>query len=945
MTARRTKRSTARLRRGGSADAAAPPEAHEFADGLEAIFWQADPAARLFTYVSGAAERLLGHPSEVWLVEPDFAAGLVYAEDRSAAHGAFARAIEGSVEDVEYRVMTADGRLVWLHNTLRAVTNVEHGVEELRGVILDVTERKRAESRLLTQYAVTRALAEAEQLIAAAPNIIKAMCESLDWVLGELWLTDERGGIMRLVESWQSPAHDLSLFVEKSREMAFSAGVGLPGRVLASGKPTWISDVLTEPNLPRAGTAAEVGLRAACAFPIIVRDRTLGVFEFFGRAVREPDGDMLAMMAATGSQIGQFIERRRAEQAQRVSDARAAAILESALDCIISIDGTGQVVEFNPAAERTFGYSREEALGREMCELIVPEDLRAAHREGIARYLETSEAPIFGKRLELPALRADGSIFPAELTVVRVELPGPPLFTGYVRDLSERVRAEEALRQSEDQYRLLFDANPNPTWVYDLDTLRFLAVNESAVREYGYSREEFLGMTIANIRLEEDVAELRAAVEQVAEGAAHNGTWRHRKRDGTIIEVEVVSHELTFEGARSGIVVAVDVTERKNLEEQLLQAQKMEAVGQLAGGIAHDFNNIALVISGYSGALLDLLPENEKARRSASEIGRAAERATSLTRQLLAFSRRQVLQPEELNLSTVVTGIKPMLERLIGEDINLVTTLPTGLGTIRADPGQLEQVLLNLVLNARDAMPQGGELSIAAAAVDLSEQLARERLDLAPGAYVMLSVSDSGSGMDAATRERIFEPFFTTKEPDKGTGLGLSTVYGIVKQSGGSVWVYSEPGHGTSFKLYFPRYGEADGTSQPRESVSERPTGTETVLLVEDDEQARTLVHMLLERLGYTVLAASNGGEALALCDRHAGPIALLVTDVVMPGMSGRALADAVVERRPDTRVLFTSGYSDDMLGHLGIEQGVAYLQKPYDESDLARKAREALGH
>jgi CheY-like chemotaxis protein len=303
-----------------------------------------------------------------------------------------------------------------------------------------------------------------------------------------------------------------------------------------------------------------------------------------------------------------------------------------------------------------------------------------------------------------------------------------------------------------------------------------------------------------------------------------------------------------------------------------------------------------------------------------------------------------VLQPEEIDLSAVVTGIRPMLERLIGEDIHLKTTLPSGTGTVRADPSQLEQVLLNLVLNARDAMPLGGELSIATAAAELSEELARERLDLAPGAYVVLSVSDSGTGMDAATRERIFEPFFTTKEPDKGTGLGLSTVYGIVKQSGGSVWVYSEPGHGTSFKLYFPRYGETSEVMQPRDSVGERPTGTETVLLVEDDEQARTLVHMLLERLGYTVLAASNGGEALALCDRHAGPIALLVTDVVMPGMSGRVLAEAIGERRPDTRVLFTSGYSDDMLDHLGIEQGEAYLQKPYDESDLARKVREALG-
>ena len=943
MTRRPTERSSSRRLRRGRSNGGGHQTPAELISGTEAILWQADPSARVFTYVSDAAESLLGHGREVWLAEPDFGASLIYPEDRSAALAAFDRAIlahEG--QDVEYRLMSTDGRLVWLHNALRVVGRDGRAVVELRGVMLDVTERKRAEGRLLAQYSVTSALATAETLETAAPRIIEAICESFGWSLGELWAPSEAGGVVRLVESWQSSTGEPAPFVERSREMQFAPGVGLPGRVLESGEPAWIRDVVEDPNFPRATVAAQVGLHGACAFPIVHGGRVLGVFEFFAPTTREPDQDMLAMMAATGSQIGQFMERRRAEQARRESDARATAILEAALDCVISIDAEGRVVEFNPAAERTFGYRREETLGREMCELIVPDELREAHRAGLAHYLESGEAPIFGKRLELPALRADGTVFPAELTVVRVDVPGPPLFTGYIRDLSERTRAEEALLRSEEQYRLLFEANPNPTWVYDLETLRFLAVNSAAVRHYGHSREEFLAMTVAEIRADADVPDPPVVVEP-SEGLAHSGPWSHRTKSGAAIEVEISSHRLTFEGRQAEVVVAVDVTERKHLEDQLRQAQKMEAIGQLAGGIAHDFNNIALVISGHSGALLDQLSDDEVARKSATEIRRAAERASGLTRQLLAFSRRQMLQPEEIDLSRLIEGIRPMLERLIGEDIELSTKLPSGLGTVWADPGQLEQVLMNLVLNARDAMPNGGRVWIETSASELDHELARERLELGPGRYVVLAVSDTGRGMDAATRERIFEPFFTTKEPGKGTGLGLSTVYGIVKQSAGAIWVYSEPGQGTTFKVHLPRRGESGGDEAPRDRTGERPTGTETVLLVEDDEQARALVHLLLERLGYTVLAASNGGEALALCEAHPGTIELLVTDLVMPGMSGRELADAVVERRPEIGVLFTSGYTDDMLVHLGIERGEAFLQKPYDESELARKVKEVL--
>jgi CheY-like chemotaxis protein/two-component sensor histidine kinase len=361
----------------------------------------------------------------------------------------------------------------------------------------------------------------------------------------------------------------------------------------------------------------------------------------------------------------------------------------------------------------------------------------------------------------------------------------------------------------------------------------------------------------------------------------------------------------------------------------------MEAVGQLAGGVAHDFNNLALVISGHAELLLDEL-DDQRLRESVREIRRAADQARELTRQLLAFSRRQVLHPVEIDVSQVVGELVPMLRRLIGDDVELSTQLPPGLGTVRADPAQLRQVVMNLAVNARHAMPKGGRLSIETTARSLDEQLTEARLELAPGDYVVLAVSDTGSGMDDATRERIFEPFFTTKQPGEGTGLGLSTVYGIVKQSGGSIWVYSEQGRGTTFKVYLPLSSAAQAAMPAGgEPDATAATATATVLLVEDHEQVRTLVHLLLEKQGFTVLAASNGGEALAVAAAHDGPIDLVLTDLVMPGMDGKELVECLRELVPGIRALFTSGYAQGMVEGRELDDGDAFLPKPYDQAEL----------
>ena len=504
----------------------------------------------------------------------------------------------------------------------------------------------------------------------------------------------------------------------------------------------------------------------------------------------------------------------------------------------------------------------------------------------------------------------------------------------------DRKRGEERLRDSENRYRLLFESNPEAMWVYDAETLRFLAVNEAAVRHYGYSRQEFLALTIRDIRPPEEQDRLEAALQHAATGAATHVDARHRKKDGTFIQVEVSADSIDFDGRPARLVLAKDVTGRRRLEEQLRQAQKMEAIGQLAGGVAHDFNNLLTAILGYCQLLLQQLSPDAPAREDVFEIRRAGERAASLTQQLLAFSRKQVLQAQVLDVNVVVADMEKMLRRVIGEDLDFVTVLRHGVGRVKADPGQLEQVIINLAVNSRDAMPQGGRLTIETANAAVDEVGGPGQV---PGRYVLISITDTGTGMDAETRSHLFEPFFTTKPVGKGTGLGLATVYGIVKQFGGYIWVDSEPQRGTTFRIYLPEVQEA--AQEPgAAAASVAGNGSETVLLVEDETMVRTLARKALESHGYRVLEAGAAPAALELSERHVGPINLLLTDVVMPGMSGRELAHRLLEVRGTLRVLYMSGYTDDaVLRHGVLEEGMAYLQKPFTPDKLARKVREVL--
>jgi len=509
----------------------------------------------------------------------------------------------------------------------------------------------------------------------------------------------------------------------------------------------------------------------------------------------------------------------------------------------------------------------------------------------------------------------------------------------------EHKRNEEALRLSEARYRSQVQSAVYGIYRSSVED-RFLDVNPALVQMLGYdSADELLSVSLARDVYDDPEDRARLIRQYRTSNKVESEQVRWKRKDGTPISVRLSGRAI--EGPTGEVeafeMIAEDVTERHALEEQLRQSQKMEAVGRLAGGVAHDFNNLLTVIKGYSELMLDQLEPADPMRAEVEEVQRAADRAAALTRQLLAFSRQQVLAPKVIDLNTVVSNMDKLLKRLLGEDIDLFTVLDPRIGTVRADPGQVEQVIMNLAVNARDAMPRGGKLTIETMNVSLDEVYAREHATVKPGNYVMIAVSDTGAGMDAVTKSHVFEPFFTTKELGKGTGLGLSTVYGIVKQSGGYVWVYSELGMGTTFKVYLPRVDAAAEVIRPQ-VASDPFRGHETVLLVEDEDGVRALIRQVLHRNGYTVLQASHGGEALLLCERHEGKIDLLLTDVVLTHMSGTELAQRLLKLRPDMRVLYMSGYTDEAIVQHGVlSPGTQFLQKPFTNEFLARMVREVL--
>jgi PAS domain S-box-containing protein len=516
--------------------------------------------------------------------------------------------------------------------------------------------------------------------------------------------------------------------------------------------------------------------------------------------------------------------------------------------------------------------------------------------------------------------------------------------TGGIMLFSRNIqRQQRHIVESENRYRLLFERNPHPMWVYDLETLRFLMVNDAAVDSYGYGRDEFLAMTIKDIRPAEDIPPLLENVARVTTGRDRAGVWRHRRKDGSILPVEITAHVMDFAGRRAELVLANDVTERLKLEDQLRQAQKMEAVGLLAGGVAHDFNNVLTAIIGYGNLLQMKMEPTDPLRTYAEHILSSSQRAAQLTQSLLTFSRKQVVNLLPLELNTTVLRVEKLLKRLIREDIELRTSLAIGAATVLADSIQLEQVLMNLVTNARDAMPEGGTLTISTSFMTLDASFVADHGYGQAGPYVRLTIADTGAGMDDQTRERIFEPFFTTKAMGKGTGLGLATAYGIIKQHKGFIDVESAPGAGTAFHMYLPLI--AAGSELPAvEDSRELRGGAETILIAEDDEAIRALTRSVLNEFGYQVIEAKDGEEAVRIFGENRDTVDLLLFDVIMPRKNGKTAYEEIKIMRSGVNVLFMSGYSADMISKEGIlEKGLSFIAKPVSPSELLRKVREAL--
>jgi two-component system cell cycle sensor histidine kinase/response regulator CckA len=643
-----------------------------------------------------------------------------------------------------------------------------------------------------------------------------------------------------------------------------------------------------------------------------------------------------------GRTIRYTIERARTLEALRASESKYRQIVETAVEGIWTLDCEARASYVNRRMAEMLGYSVDEMLGRPLFDFM-DEDERAYAEQSFERRKQ-GIAEQYERRLR----RRDGTDLWALVATNPIHGPNGEFVgsLGMVSDITERKLTEQELRKSEERYRDLVENARDIIYSHDLEG-NYTSMNKAGEQITGYMREEALGMNQAQVVAPEYFERARQMIARKLVGEDETVYELDAiAKDGHRITIEVNTRLVYQDGVPVGVQgIARDITERKQLAEQLRQSQKMEAIGKLAGGIAHDFNNLLTAISGYSDLTIRKLQPEDPLRHHVEEIKKASERAASLTRQLLAFSRKQVLQPVVLDLKAVVSDMERMLQRLIGEDIELRTVLNPELGSIKADPGQIEQVIMNLVVNARDAMPHGGKLTIETQNVYLDEDYAARHIAVRPGAYVMVAVSDTGTGMDEQTQRRIFEPFFTTKEMGKGTGLGLSTVYGIVKQSDGNIWVYSEVEQGTTFKIYLPRLDEGAQVYQQSIEVGERIYGTETILLAEDDERVRNLVRVVLEGYGYKVLLAANGSAALSSYERHEEPIHLLLTDVVMPEMSGRDLAERLAQIRPEIKTLYMSGYTDESIVHHGIlDADTSFIQKPFTSDALCHKVREVLG-
>jgi PAS domain S-box-containing protein len=844
---------------------------------------------------------------ELLSLSPEKVATMIHPEDQALVWGHFRDRLAGKPVPprYEYRGIRKDGSVIWLEMFASLIEY--HGKSAIQGAIIDITKRKRVEETLRESEDRYRDLVEHSH---------------------DLLCTHDLEGKLLSV----NPAA-LRIGGYSKNEL-----LGMNFRdFLAPEVRGQFGNYLTE--IQAKGAASGVML-------VQTKGGEKRLWEYHNTLRTE--GVAVPIVRGMARDI---TERKRAEEALRESEERYRTILDNIEDGYFEVDIAGNFTFFNDSLCRMLGYSRDETMGMNNKQYMDKENAQKVYQTFNQVY--TTGEPHISFDWEIIRKDCTKRFIESSVSLIRNSKSEQIGFRGVVRDVTDRKQAEEVLRKSEERFKELYDNAPVGYFEYDAQG-RITSVNRTELEILGYTFEEMIGQPVWKFIVEGETARQQILAKLAGTMPPFRGFERtYRRKDGTTFPALIEDRLLRDANGRiTGIRCTIqDITERKRAEEemaalqdQLRQSQKMEAIGRLAGGIAHDFNNLLTVIKGYSQLSLVEIKEGDPLRGDIEEIKNAADRAADLTRQLLAFSRRQIMEMKVLDLNDLLKNLDKMLRRVIGEDIELVTPLAEDLGRVKADPGQIEQVIMNLSVNARDAMPEGGKLTIETANVELDGAYARNHVAVTPGRYVMISVSDTGVGMAPEVRDRVFDPFFTTKEKGKGTGLGLSTVYGIVKQSDGNIWVYSEPGKGATFKIYLPRVDEALEELKERVEVKEVPRGTETILIVEDEEEVLKLAERILSRQGYTVLQTSSTSKALEICKERKDPLHLILTDVVMPQMSGHELIERCRETRQDFKILYMSGYTDNAITHHGIlEKGMNYLQKPFTVDSLARKVREAL--
>ncbi len=870
-----------------------------------------DPTGR-YVDVNPAACHLLGYSVEE-LLEMSIR-DLTPEHARGQGAPSFAKLKEVGQVTIENRLRRKDGSLIDA-----ALTAVTIPPDRFLAFVEDITERKQAD----------RALRESEERY-------------------RNFVTNATEGIYRI--DFASQIHVDVRDQELSANISRHAIVGEVNEALAR-----MYGLRPEDMIGRLATdfAPEYGERAT----LVVRAPQRQVRDVETRDV-DKDGNTLLLSESYGAVVEDGIlrriwgmqrditEQKGAEERLRRSEARFRELAEMLPEVVIETTPDLTLTYANRRAFALFGYSPEDlADGLTSLDLLVPEEHERAKTN--------LTGPLSGDRegaTEWLARRKDGSTFPILFHMSPITEGGDVVGQrGVIVDITERKLVEEALRESEQRLQGVFDSTADYLMLLDRDH-RVLLINRV---EPGLTREAVIGTPLYELSGPEQGVQIKHHLDRVVQrNERQQYDTTYVRPDGTTAHFSSVAAPILLSGQVAGSVISArEVTDRielenekARLEERYRHSQKMEAIGRLAGGVAHDFNNVLCVVTGHAALVLEDLAAGDPLRESIEEIEKAANRAADLTMQLLAFSRKQIIEPKVIDLGHVIRRMHTMLVRLIGEDIILRSMPQKGIGMVRADPGQIGQIVLNLVINARDAMPDGGELLVETTAVTLDEDYCATHTNATPGAFVMLAVSDTGSGMSAEIREKIFEPFFTTKELGQGTGLGLATVFGIVEQNNGGIEVYSEPGIGTTFKVYLPC---VDAVEAFYPSATPTPVGgNETVLVVEDDGMVRSLAIRLLKRAGYRVLAAGSATDALLTAQQHEGPIELLLTDVVMPIMNGRDLAVRLTQLRPLIKVLFTSGYTQSVIAHHGVlDEGVQFVAKPYSFDTLSRRVREVLDH